>query len=220
MNSSMDNSKLNSALNNDSSTHKKSSNLIIYNEAEQLEIEKIYGTNEKDYDEILPIHNFDRVTKCSVLKYGIKKSTEEIEYSYCKTCDYNLLKPICICCINQCHKGHIIKYIFNKGRIKCYCGEINHIGMKLNNNNDNNDINCLCNEWNLIAKLNFYYENKNQEPLCILCHYYCQKDNKDDKIVKISKDVEIPKCSCKNEEIHSDNRVICEKILGLILYSV
>ena len=216
MNSSMDNSKLNSALNNDSSTHNKSSNLIIYNEAEQLEIEKIYGTNEKDYDEILPIHNFDRVTKCSVLKYGIKKSTEEIEYSYCKTCDYNLLKPICICCINQCHKGHIIKYIFNKGRIKCYCGEINHIGMKLNNNNDNNDINCLCNEWNLIAKLNFYYENKNQEPLCILCHYYCQKDNKDDKIVKISKDVEIPKCSCKNEEIHSDNRVICEKILDLI----
>ena len=210
------NSRLNSILNIDSPFHRKPINPNLLNDLEQKEIDKIYGTNGKEYDDILPIHNFDRVTKCSVLKYGIKNSTEEIEYSYCKTCDYNLLKPICIFCINQCHKGHSIKYIFNKGRIKCNCGEKNHIGMKLNINNENKDINCLCNEWNIIAKLNFYYKNIKNEPICLLCHSYCQNFNSNDKIVKIKENEIIPKCSCKNEEIHYDNRMICEKILDLV----
>ena len=217
MNSSIDNSsKLNSMIHNDSARKIRSSKNVLFNEAEQIEIDKIYGINGKEYEDILPIHNFDKITKCSVLKYGIKKSTEEIEYSYCKTCDYNFLKPICLCCINLCHKGHLIKYIFNKGRIKCSCGEKNHIGIKLSNHNNNNDIHCLCNEWNFVAKLKFYYINNKKEPICILCHHYCQDDNEKDKIVRIKNGEEIPKCSCKKEITHYDNRIISEKILDLI----
>ena len=85
---------------------------------EKIELNKIYGNFEKESEDILPIQYFNKVNNCSVSKYGIKKSTEDIEYSYCKTCDHNLLKPICLCCINQCHKGHLIKYIFNKRIIK------------------------------------------------------------------------------------------------------
>ena len=191
----------------------------ILNEVNEIEIERIYDKNndEKEKEEILPIINFHKVSKCSVIKYGIKKSTEKIEYSYCKTCDHNLLRPICLCCINQCHKGHSIKYIFNRGRIKCCCGEKNHIGMKINVINKNIDIHCLCNEWNITAKLNFYYINKNKEPICIFCHNCCQEDNKVDKIIKIENNQTIPKCTCKNESIHNDNRIICDKILNLII---
>ena len=217
LNTSRESSKYNS-LTNESSFHSKSIIHNLFNEVEKLELNKIYANFENESEDILPIQYFNKVNNCSVSKYGIKKSTDDIEYSYCKTCDHNLLKPICLCCINQCHKGHAIKYIFNKGRIKCCCGEKNHIGMKMKveTNNKNNDVNCLCNEWNVIAKLNFYYINQHNEPICILCHNYCQDYNKNDKIIKIEGNQTIPKCCCKNDEIHNDNRIIYEKIFSLV----
>ena len=220
LNTSRESSKTNSLI-NESSFHSKSIIHNLFNEVEKLELNKIYQNFEKESEEILPIQYFNKVNNCSVSKYGIKKSTDDIEYSYCKTCDHNLLKPICLCCINQCHKGHSIKYIFNKGRIKCCCGEKNHIGMKMKveTNNKNNDVNCLCNEWNTVAKLNFYYINQNNEPICILCHNYCQDYNKNDKIITIEGNQNIPKCCCKNDEIHNDNRIIYEKIFSLITSS-
>ena len=211
-------SKYHSSSNYDSSVQSKKYN-VFSNEIEQIELNKLYGNIEKEYDEILPIHNFNKVSKCSISKYGVKKSTDEIEYSYCKTCDYSLLKPICLCCINQCHKGHLIKYIFNRGRIKCSCGEKNHISMKIDNSDVNQNIDCLCNEWNTIAKLNFYYVNKNKEPICILCHNFCEKDFKKDTLIRVEDNKKIPKCSCKNGKIHNDNRIVCEKINKLVMNS-
>ena len=207
------------SITNDSSFHGKTIINNLFNEMEKIELDQLYVNFENESEDILPIQYFNKVNNCSILKYGIKKSTEEIEYSYCKTCDPNLLRPICLCCINQCHKGHSIKYIFNRGRIKCCCGEKNHIGMKVNVIDKTIDINCLCNEWNVTAKLNFYYINKNKEPICIFCHNCCQEDNKVDKLIKIEDNQTIPKCSCKNEEIHNDNRIICDKMLNLITNS-
>ena len=218
INLSKANSKYNSLTNNDSSIRRKSSrHNNLDNEVDKIELNKIYGNFEKESEEILPIRHFTKVSNCSIVKYGIKKSSEEIEYSFCKTCDHNLLKPICLCCINQCHNGHSIKYIFNKGRIKCCCGEKNHIGMKIKAqiNNNNNNIKCLCNEWNITAKLNFYYINEKNEPICILCHNFCEDNGDNDKLIKIEENQIIPKCSCKNEEIHNDSRIIYEKILIL-----
>ena len=217
INSSKESSKYNSLI-NESSFHSKSIIHNLFNEVEKLELNKIYANFENENEDILPIQYFNKVNNCSVSKYGIKKSTDDIEYSYCKTCDHNLLKPICLCCINQCHKGHSIKYIFNKGRIKCCCGEKNHVGMKMKveANNKSSDVNCLCNEWNIIAKLNFYYINQNNEPICILCHNYCVDYNANDKIIKIEPNQTIPKCCCKNDEIHNDNRIIYEKIFSLV----
>jgi len=113
-----------------------------------LELDKIYN-NEQNEEEILPIKNFLIKEKCSILKYGINKSSEEIKYSYCKTCDHNLLNPICNPCINRCHKGHLIKYAFTKGKIKCSCGEKNHYQNNMIKNapiTKTENIICLCNE--------------------------------------------------------------------------
>ena len=189
----------------------------ILNGIKEIELERIYHNSKEKKEINLPIANFKKVSKCSIVKYGIKKSTEEIEYSYCRTCDHNLVRPICLSCINKCHKNHSINYLFRRGRIKCSCGEKNHHTININNNpNKLGDINCLCNEWNAIAKLGFYYVNKNNKPICILCHNYCEQNNKKDKIIKLEENKEIPKCSCKNEKIHNSHREICEKIIDLI----
>ena len=188
----------------------------IIEEVNEDELDRLYN-NQKDYEKILPIFNFLKIEKCSILKYGIKKSKEEIKFSYCRTCDHNLLNPICLYCINVCHKGHLIKYIFKKAKIKCSCGEKNHYSKKINNINiiQNKNIICLCNEWNIIANLDFYYVNEEQKPICILCHNYCQKDNKKDKIIKLEKNKNIPKCSCNNLEIHQSHKTISETLIKL-----
>ena len=100
------------------------------------ELDKIYNF---DYNikEIPPIYNFLKMEKWSEINSGIKKSTEDIQYSYCKTCDHNLVKPICLDCINIYHKGHLIKYIINKGKIIYSCLEKNH--------HKENNYECLCN---------------------------------------------------------------------------
>ena len=195
---------------------KTNSNILI-NDIHQLELDKLYKNFSKEDEEILPIRNFNKINNCSILKYGIKESIEEIKYSYCKTCDHNLVRPICYPCINECHKGHLIKTILKKGKIKCFCGERNHFQNQVNNNViDHKNINCFCNEWNIIAKLGFYYVNKDKDPICILCHNYCVNDNKKDKIIKIEENKNIPNCTCKNIDIHKTHKVLCEKIISLI----
>ena len=191
----------------------------ILDEVEEIELNRLYNNNNQKKDEkIKPIINFKKVNKCSIIRYGVKKSTEKIEYSYCKTCDHNLVRPICLHCINKCHSGHATNFIFKKGRIKCSCGEKNHYIVKTNNNNINiiKNIICLGNEWNITSKLGFYYINKKNRPICILCHNYCEKNNKKDKIIKLDENKTVLECSCKNEEIHGSHRAICEKIINLI----
>ena len=110
------------------STKSLGKSLILNNlllETEKQELIKLYGDDDKIKYQILPLLNFTKVNDCSIMKYGARKSSIEIEYSYCKTCDYNSLKPICLTCINKCHYGHVIKFVFKKGHIKCSCGEKN-----------------------------------------------------------------------------------------------
>ena len=198
----------------DKSIGKKLLRTNLFFESEKDELTKLYGDDEKTKYQIVPILNFLKISDCSMMKYGARKSAIEIDYSYCKTCDNNSLKPICLPCINKCHLGHVIKFNFKKGHIKCSCGEKNHMIMKINYKKINN-MNCLCNEWNSIANLKYYYINKNKEPICILCNYCCQNDYKNN-IIKIKKNKAIPCCSCNNKNIHNDKRIICEKLLNLI----
>jgi len=189
----------------------------IIDKVEEIELNRIYNkSNLNENEKIIPIENFNKVSKCSIIKYGVKKSTEKIEYSYCKTCDHNLVRPICLHCINKCHSGHATNFIFRKGRIKCSCGEKNHYIVKINYNVIIKNIICLGNEWNITSKLGFYYINKKNKPICILCHNYCESNNKKDKIIKLEDKKTVLECSCKNEEIHGSHRAICEKIINLI----
>ena len=102
------------------------------------------------------LENSNKIPKCSILIYGAKASFEEIEYSFCKSCDSNLINPICIECINNCHKGHNIKKNFMKGHIQCFCGENLHKIENINNFNDN--IQCNFAEWSEISKINVYFK--------------------------------------------------------------
>lgn len=74
------------------------------------------------------ISDFLKIDNCSILKYGIKPSTEPISYGYCITCDINLIHPICSECLTVCHINfnHTVKQIATKGNIICGCGERMH----------------------------------------------------------------------------------------------
>ena len=74
------------------------------------------------------INNFLKIKECSIVKYGIKISTDKIYYGYCQTCDVNLIHPICIECARICHQqlGHNIREIKDPGNIRCGCGEKMH----------------------------------------------------------------------------------------------
>jgi len=187
----------------------------IFNEVNEIDINRIYDNIKKVNEHIIPISNFFKINKCPIIKYGIKMTTDEIEYSYCKTCDHNLIRPICLHCINNCHKNHLTSYIFSKGKIKCFCGEKNHNVVKINNKANEKNIKCSLFEWNLVSKLGFYYINKKSNPICIFCHNYCQK-SKNNKIMKMEECNNNLECSCTNEEIHESHKITCEKIINLI----
>ena len=74
---------------------------------------------EKEEDESAPkiIQKFLEVNECSILKYGLKPSIENVEFSFCRTCDPNLINPICAACINSCHKTHKIKNSISRNLI-------------------------------------------------------------------------------------------------------
>lgn len=67
------------------------------------------------------INNFLKIKECSIVKYGIKISTDKIYYGYCQTCDENLIHPICIECARICHQqlGHNIREIKDPDNIRC-----------------------------------------------------------------------------------------------------
>ena len=188
------------------------SNTINYDVNEEINMKEIY--KEKDEEENAPklLKKFLEVTDCSILKYGLKPSSENIEFSYCRTCDPNLINPICAACINICHKTHKIKKKYIKGEIKCICGERLHCMSKtpdLTNNNNS----CQLGEWYIISKLNFYYKlDDNNKCLCMLCYNFCNKNKEGNKIIKLNENDNIPECSCNNEEIHQEKKIFFEKI--------
>ena len=149
------------------------------------------------------------IKDCTILKYGIKPSNEVIEYTFCKTCDINLIYPICIPCIEECHRGHNIKRNYLKGHIKCMCGEKLHTFDQVNKKDET--ISCLFSEWSVKSKLNVYYMTKFNKPLCIFCHNFCN-DKKEDRIIHETDGNKIPMCSCQNEKIHSEYKILYEKL--------
>ena len=143
--------------------------------------EYIYKNDTIDVNLAQQIYN---VKDCSIFKYGVKESYEKIKYSFCKTCDKNLINPICEACIAKCHKGHRIKQIIEKGNIICTCGENLH---KIKSNDNENKINCLCYEWSYISKLNIYYKNSNKKCICYFCNIICENNNEKNKLIKLKK---------------------------------
>ena len=74
------------------------------------------------------ISQFLRIKKCSVIAYGIKPSPEKLKFGFCRTCDLNLMNPICLECLYECHKkyDHDIREMNEPDNIICGCGERMH----------------------------------------------------------------------------------------------
>ena len=184
------------------------------NSIEELSVKEIY---RNDDDNFIPklIQKFTQIKECSILKYGLKPSTENIEFSFCRTCDPNLINPICKECIKKCHSGHKIKNNNMNGKIKCICGERLHCMSKKPDLTINNS-SCELGEWYIVSKLNFYYKTNDNECLCMLCYNFCNYNKKKDKIIQLNSNNDnkknIPKCCCENEEVHQERKVFFEKM--------
>ena len=176
---------------------RKSRSIIDFNNNfEEINIKEIYKDNDDNKDVPKLIQKFTEIKDCSILKYGIKPSIDEIEFSFCRTCDPNLMSPICLPCIKICHKSHKIKKLVMKGEIKCACGERLHCISKSPDLNMNN-ISCQLSEWYVVSKLNFYYKTKNN-CLCMLCYNFCNNEKDKETIVQInSNDIKKKKCFLK-----------------------
>ncbi len=123
--------------------------------------------------------NFDvmreylKINNCSILKYGIKKSIEPIKYGYCATCDLNLIHPICMTCIENCHNEHSIKIMPEMDHIICGCGERLHkFPVKVKKNKLKNTIDCPFNEWCSVFGLTNRIKVKNID-ICEFCYKLC-----------------------------------------------
>ena len=192
---------------------RKSRSIIDFNNNfEEINIKEIYKDNDDNKDVPKLIQKFTEIKDCSILKYGIKPSIDEIEFSFCRTCDPNLMSPICLPCIKICHKSHKIKKLVMKGEIKCACGERLHCISKSPDLNMNN-ISCQLSEWYVVSKLNFYYKTKNN-CLCMLCYNFCNNEKDKETIVQINSndENELPNCACNNEDIHQEKKMFFEKM--------
>ena len=161
------------------------------------------------------IKKLNEVEKCSILKYGIKPSLDDISYSYCLTCDSSLINPICIPCLNHCHSDHVVKEDYEIGKIICSCGERSHIVLHSGDSNyrKKNINDCLCNEWVKTSKLNICYRN-NKSNKCILCYNFCIADKKkySPYIIELKDGENYPQCICKNKKVHNEFRFLLNLI--------
>ena len=182
---------------------------------EEINLREIYKIDYNSMDMPKLVQKFNQIKDCSILKYGLKPSNEDIDFSFCRTCDPNSINPICSACIKICHKGHKIKKKFMKGEIKCNCGERLHCISKRTDIN-NNSISCQLGEWFTVSKLNFYYKTKDSKCLCMLCYNFCNNDKSKENIQKINLEnngqVHIPHCCCNNDEIHQGKKALFERL--------
>ena len=59
--------------------------------------------NEETCNDV--ITSFLKIKKCTILQYGVRPTTEKVKFGYCRTCDLNLMNPICEECLVQCQKN-------------------------------------------------------------------------------------------------------------------
>ena len=176
---------------------------------------KIMNVSEDDYI----YDNFIKIKHCSILKYGIKPSTEKIQYGFCSTCDINLIHPICKCCIDECHikYNHQTRLMDEPDNIICGCGErIHKFKIKEKKTDINSSIECPYIDWcDKTGLTNLYVIDE----ICVcefcyrLCGFYGQG-------VPLEKEKEMLQiCECEeinNGYSHIDLKKIYRKFEELI----
>ena len=129
-------------------------------------------TEEEECSHI--IAEFTKINKCSILKYGISLSAEKIKFGYCHTCDTNLMYPICLECLIECHRksGHDTREIEQPDFILCGCGERMHKFKECDKKNKDFSAECPYNDWCEKSLLSTLYI-VDEKCICEFCYRMC-----------------------------------------------
>ena len=165
------------------------------------------------------INEFTKIKGCSILKYGIKISTEKIRYGYCQTCDVNLMHPICLECINICHKSisHKTREIREPGYIRCGCGAKMH---KILNIRRNSKLiisrECPFSDWCEKSRLSTLYVVEGK-CVCEFCYRICGYEGKGKPLEKEKEMLQVCECEELNGAVtHTDLKKLYKKFEDIL----
>ncbi len=176
---------------------------------------KIMNISDNDYIYM----NFIKIKNCSILKYGIKPSTEKIQYGFCSTCDINLIHPICKTCIDECHLkyNHQTRLMDETDNIICGCGErVHKFKIKDKKTDINSSIECPYIDWcDKTGLTNLYVID--DICVCEFCYRLCGFYGKGIPLEKEKEMLQICECEeINNGYSHIDLKKIYRKFEELI----
>ena len=209
------NNNINIIRNNDNSldNSSKKSDTMISNSHDEIDI----PINTITCNDV--INEFTKIKGCSLLKYGIKISTEKIRYGYCQTCDVNLMHPICLECINLCHKSiaHKTREIREPGYIRCGCGAKMH---KILNTRRNSKLiisrECPFSDWCEKSRLSTLYVVEGK-CVCEFCYRICGYEGKGKPLAKEKEMLQVCECEELNGAVtHTDLKKLYKKFEDIL----
>ena len=214
-NNSQNNNNISNSIN---SNNNKINHNISNNNNYQINSKTNLFLNIKEEDFIFK--NFIKIQNCSILKYGIKPSSEKIKYGFCSTCDINLIHPICSICLKECHKKykHQTKLIDEEDNIICGCGERLHkFPLKDKKTDINSSIECPYIDWCDKTGLSNLYVINDNICVCEFCYRLCGHFGLGIPLEKEKEMLQICECEeLNNGYSHIDLKQIYRKFEELI----
>ena len=201
---------------NNSSEFEKSVSFL--EESENSIISRKKSPKKEEIPDLI-VESFLQIKECPILKYGIKPSSEPIKYGFCSTCDINLIHPICIFCIEKCHKkyNHQIRIKTEPEKIICGCGERLHkFPLKDKKTEYKTDKDCPYTDWCDKTGLNHLYV-VDDICVCEFCYKLCGLEGMGVPL-EIEKEM-LQICECEelnNGYSHIDLKQIYRKFENLI----
>ena len=198
---------------------KKSDTMISLSkeEEEKKDDNKIINLTTSNYDNVKS--DFLRIKGCSILKYGIKISTDKINFGYCRTCDINLIHPMCLECARICHQqlGHKIIEMNETANIRCGCGEKMH---KITSHRRKSKLitakECPYSDLCEKSRLSTLYVIEGK-CVCEFCYRMCGYDGKGQPLEKEKEMLQVCECEDLNGILtHSDSKKIYKKLESIL----
>ena len=172
--------------------------------------------NDENCDEV--ITEFLKIKNCTILQYGVKPTTEKVKFGYCRTCDLNLMNPICEECLKECHKKfeHNIREINEPDNIVCGCGERMHKFKTLERKNKLGADECPYSDWCEKSRQSALYI-VDDRCVCEFCYRICGYDGKGKQLEKEKEMLQVCECEKLNGSItHVDLKHIFRSLEELI----
>ena len=165
------------------------------------------------------VNDFLKIKNCSILTYGVRPSLEKIKFGYCRTCDMNLMNPICHQCLYDCHKQfeHDIREINEPDNIICGCGERMHKFKAIEKKNKIGADECPYSDWCEKSGLSALYIVE-EKCVCEFCYRICGYDGKGKQLEKEKEMLQVCECEKLNGSLtHVDLKHIYRSLEELII---